>query len=127
MLKSEYDEYLQSEHWKIVSKESRRLADYRCQVCNSCDNVLHVHHRTYERIGNELQQDLVCLCDKCHELFHTGGTKIENEINFQAIGMVSYFISDLHADSEIIKNLSEQWNNYVERSILPEIYKVIKQ
>lgn len=64
-----YQDYLQTEHWKEISKETKRLADYRCQVCNS-DKELNVHHRTYERKGHELQSDLICLCRSCHELFH---------------------------------------------------------
>lgn len=64
-----YEEYLQTEHWKIISEETKRLAGYRCQICNSPDH-LNAHHRTYDRIGNELQSDLTCLCKDCHALFH---------------------------------------------------------
>lgn len=65
----DYQEYLLSERWKLLAEETKRLAGYRCQVCNS-DGELHAHHRTYERIGNELQRDLIALCDSCHALFH---------------------------------------------------------
>ena len=47
-------------------------ADYRCQVCNS-PHDLHVHHRTYERVGHEDPADLTVLCMWCHDLFHMGG------------------------------------------------------
>lgn len=67
--KQDYSEYLQSKHWKDLAEETRRLAGYRCQVCNS-DQKLEVHHRTYERKGDEHQSDLVCLCHDCHERFH---------------------------------------------------------
>jgi 5-methylcytosine-specific restriction endonuclease McrA len=68
MNKAEYQKYLKSDHWKMISEEARRLAGYRCQVCNS-KHVLNVHHRTYERLGYELQSDLTVLCDDCHSLF----------------------------------------------------------
>ncbi len=44
---------------------------YKCQVCNS-PHDLNAHHRTYENRGNELKHldDLVCLCRRCHEIFH---------------------------------------------------------
>jgi replicative DNA helicase len=44
-------------------------AGHRCQVCNSPDK-LDVHHRTYERVGQEQLDDLTVLCDRCHGLFH---------------------------------------------------------
>jgi 5-methylcytosine-specific restriction endonuclease McrA len=69
MNKQQYREYLKSAHWHEVRAEALRRAEYRCQVCNA-DKVLNVHHRTYERIGNERQADLVVLCVKCHKLFH---------------------------------------------------------
>lgn len=30
----------------------------------------HVHHLTYERIGNELVSDLLVVCGECHEQIH---------------------------------------------------------
>ncbi len=65
----EYSEYIKTDHWKKLAEETKRLAGYRCQVCNS-DGELHAHHRTYERKGDELQSDLVCLCKGCHSLYH---------------------------------------------------------
>jgi hypothetical protein len=67
---AEYDDYLNTEHWQQLSEETKRLAGYRCQVCNS-EGELHAHHRTYERKGDELQSDLICLCNECHNLFHS--------------------------------------------------------
>jgi hypothetical protein len=31
---------------------------------------LQVHHRTYERRGAELADDLVVVCRQCHEIHH---------------------------------------------------------
>jgi 5-methylcytosine-specific restriction endonuclease McrA len=64
-----YGEYLESDKWKALAAETRRLANHRCQVCYS-DGQLHIHHRTYERVGNEFQSDLIALCSSCHTLFH---------------------------------------------------------
>jgi sirohydrochlorin ferrochelatase len=48
--------------------EELRRAGYRCRLCNlgSPDVVLTVHHRTYERLGKELADDLTTLCMECH-------------------------------------------------------------
>lgn len=34
---------------------------------------LDVHHRTYERLGQEQEYDLTVLCHRCHSLFHSVG------------------------------------------------------
>lgn len=69
--KEEYRDYLQTDYWKLVSSEVKRRAGYRCQVCNGPDN-LEAHHRTYEHRGSELEhlEDMICLCRKCHGLYH---------------------------------------------------------
>jgi len=63
-----YRDYLASEHWKLISEEAKRLANYRCQVCYR-KGTLHAHHRTYERKGDELQSDIFVLCKECHDVF----------------------------------------------------------
>lgn len=78
MNKQEYAEYLQSPHWLRLAEETKRLAGNRCQVCNSAEH-LSAHHRTYARVGDELQGDLVCLCNNCHKKFH-GKEEYEQEM-----------------------------------------------
>lgn len=38
---------------------------------------LHVHHRTYERLGEELPEDLVVLCEVCHEAYELGREQLQ--------------------------------------------------
>lgn len=67
-----YLTYLESKHWATVRDEALRVAGYSCQLCNIDDQeaVLDVHHRTYERLGNEDIGDLTVLCRDCHRHFH---------------------------------------------------------
>lgn len=67
-----YREYLQSEHWLNMRRGALERAGWRCQVCNN-KTRLDVHHRTYERRGHELPDDLTVLCRSCHETFHKNG------------------------------------------------------
>lgn len=70
MGKMEYARYLQSDRWKELARACKRRAGYRCQLCNSADN-LQAHHRTYDRKGKPGElNDLTCLCEKCHKKFH---------------------------------------------------------
>lgn len=65
----EYKEYLQSEAWRQKSAETK-TANPRCSLCNRRSKIMHAHHRTYCRLGNENFDDLTVLCDDCHNLFH---------------------------------------------------------
>jgi len=67
--RSAYDDYLTSKHWYEVRDRALDRAGHRCQMCNSADR-LHVHHRTYERLGREDDADVIVLCHRCHQLFH---------------------------------------------------------
>lgn len=65
----DYQEYLRTDEWKVRRDEMLERAGESCQVCNR-SNRLEVHHRTYERRGNEAPEDLTVLCQECHGLFH---------------------------------------------------------
>ena len=62
-------DYLNTREWKVKRKRALIQAGNRCQICGSTHR-LEVHHRTYERLGNELLSDLVVLCRKCHQHYH---------------------------------------------------------
>lgn len=68
----DYDTYIRSQSWRIRADAAKRRAGGRCQVCNGADR-LNAHHRTYERIGHEQDDDLIVLCEDCHTLFHRNG------------------------------------------------------
>ncbi|MDP8900288.1 MAG: hypothetical protein M3N33_03920 [Actinomycetota bacterium] len=65
-----YMEYLRTPHWKRKREAKVRAAGHRCQLCNRGSVTLNVHHRTYERLGEELDGDLTVLCRECHSVFH---------------------------------------------------------
>lgn len=64
-----YHEYLQTPEWDAKRQLILARDKHRCRVCNSTEQ-LNVHHRTYERRGNEDLDDLTTLCQPCHEYFH---------------------------------------------------------
>lgn len=67
--KIDYHKYIQSDEWKQKADDAKERADHKCQICNS-NGTLHAHHRTYERLGNELPEDITVLCSGCHGKFH---------------------------------------------------------
>lgn len=70
--KANYQEYIASAEWavKVAGIKSRR--GNRCQLCGISGHVaiLDAHHNTYERLGDELDRDIVILCRDCHGVFH---------------------------------------------------------
>lgn len=65
----DYTEYLTTNHWKRTATEAKERAHWQCALCCSTED-LHVHHRTYARLGYERQSDLIVLCHVCHAKFH---------------------------------------------------------
>ena len=65
-----YAKYIQSHAWR--RRRLRYLRTLKRRKCEACDTPapLQVHHRTYERMGRELDADLNALCERCHELVH---------------------------------------------------------
>jgi hypothetical protein len=68
----EYSEYIASAEWRAKAEAAKERCGQRCQTCNvhRSKTTLDAHHRTYERIGEELPEDLIVLCRDCHSLFH---------------------------------------------------------
>lgn len=66
-----YKEYLQTEHWKIISQKTKERDNNKCRLCDS-EYRLNVHHKCYDHRGEEQYylEDLVTLCNNCHDKFH---------------------------------------------------------
>ena len=64
-----YKDYLQTKLWKTIRSRALKNADFSCQICKST-NRLQVHHNTYERLGSELNSDMIVVCDNCHRMIH---------------------------------------------------------
>ncbi len=64
-----YKEYLTSPEWKNTRQTALQRSGFRCQLCNR-PGELNVHHRTYERLGEERNSDLIVLCSACHKRHH---------------------------------------------------------
>lgn len=67
----EYNEYIKTEEWRQRAEAAKARAGQRCQICNRAAPrvTLTVHHRTFERLGQEQPEDLTVLCHSCYELY----------------------------------------------------------
>lgn len=67
--KAAYDSYMASAEWRERREEYYRSRDKVCAACGG-RNQIHLHHRTYVRMGKEWDQDLLPLCENCHKQVH---------------------------------------------------------
>jgi len=84
----DYGDYLDSRDWRLQRAYRIELAGGRCEECGAT-RLLQAHHNTYDRVGEELLEDLDVLCRPCHEREHG----IEPEVHPMAASRTSF--SDL--------------------------------
>jgi hypothetical protein len=67
---TDYDEYLRSPHWISLRYRYRGHPELRQScICGASEGLL-LHHRTYERLGEEELTYLLPLCPPCHAMLH---------------------------------------------------------
>jgi predicted HNH restriction endonuclease len=66
----EYRDYLDSSVWKQKRNKVLNERGCVCFVCGEESNYIHIHHSKYRKWGEELDKDLVVLCEDCHALLH---------------------------------------------------------
>lgn len=65
-----YHDYLKTDHWQQARRWILWRAYGRCERCDAGHTQLDVHHRSYQRLGHELREDLEAICRACHEREH---------------------------------------------------------
>jgi 5-methylcytosine-specific restriction endonuclease McrA len=60
--------YTKTVKWKNKRKAKLDQVGRRCERCGSVTGRMDVHHKTYDRLGNERLEDLIVLCTRCHEI-----------------------------------------------------------
>lgn len=66
--REEYQRYLCSPEWWSKRNAVMDRANHKCEKCGV--QAAHVHHLTYIRKFNERLDDLIALCEQCHEAIH---------------------------------------------------------
>jgi hypothetical protein len=64
-----YSQYIASVAWAEKRMARLEIDGHKCQTCfhDGAQWRLEVHHKTYERLGDEdVQKDLITLCCDCH-------------------------------------------------------------
>lgn len=67
----EYSKYIKAKKWKNLSKLVKEKAENKCTFCESTKRLV-AHHHNYINLYNETEEDLICVCGKCHLKIHNG-------------------------------------------------------
>lgn len=65
----EYEAYLDSDEWRAFRARVIKHYDNKCAKCGADgkNEILHVHHLTYEKLFKERLSDVELLCVPCHK------------------------------------------------------------
>lgn len=64
-----YESYIGSETWRRRRARWLSANGRWCRGCGRTEDI-RLHHKTYDRMGRELNTDLVALCTTCHQAVH---------------------------------------------------------
>jgi hypothetical protein len=78
-----YEAYIASPYWQSVRQRVLEAQRTRLQrnVCESCGKEgveFDVHHKSYDRLGNELIEDCQVICEQCHDKLHGRDAKSQS-------------------------------------------------
>lgn len=64
--------YLKTKHWHARRLQILERDNHQCQACGDTTS-LHVHHKRYNHLWAEHDDDLITLCEECHRTTHHYG------------------------------------------------------
>lgn len=62
-----YRLHLRSREWRYLKAYVISLRGRQCERCGNRYGKLHLHHKTYCRLGHEALRDVELLCYRCHK------------------------------------------------------------
>lgn len=80
----DYSAYLSGDHWQTIRDRLIAVRGARCEICDA-NEPLNLHHRTYERFGRELDDDLILLCLACHDGVHQQAQIVATQPSHRAL------------------------------------------
>ena len=91
-----YKEFLKTEEWKQIAQMVKERDGHKCVICGSTEN-LNAHHIGYD--GDCLDEnDIVTLCNRCHECLHDGIETMREAVSSGVYQMLSDKLSDIVLD-----------------------------
>lgn len=81
-----WKKYIATKHWRTFRDLLLNDVDCECQICKKRrwslykktgerkkkpDALFNVHHKHYNKLGEESREDVMVLCHVCHDFLHT--------------------------------------------------------
>lgn len=63
-------EYHKTVWWRWLKRRYIEAYGAKCQLCTERDGPFHLHHKHYRTVGCETFDDVILLCQGCHERRH---------------------------------------------------------
>ena len=92
-LKTTYEEFLQSDHWKQVKKKalSRKKTYGKCQICGTDKNI-DLHHTSYKWIGTKHElRNVIPLCRRHHNEVHEYAKRTGYSVRISTLNVKSLY------------------------------------
>ena len=91
-----YNEFLKTDEWKQIAQMVKERDGHKCVICGSTEN-LNAHHIGYD--GDRMDEnDIVTLCNRCHECLHDGIETMRDAVSGGVYKMLSEKLSDIVLD-----------------------------
>lgn len=82
-MKSFYEEYLKSPHWKSLRKKAFAFHGKKCLCCNN-NKATQVHHLEYLDLYSVTVWELRPICETCHKAIHLFVRSLPPHLRFTA-------------------------------------------
>lgn len=105
-----YSDYINGDSWKQRSQDflNKKVI---CEICRKWPST-HAHHVSYKNIGNENDEDLQALCERCHSHLHLMPPNIQNKEQLKkSIKIMNYFTKQPRIKTLVLNNISEKYYN----------------
>lgn len=103
----DYKRYLASREWAEKKEAVRKRCEGWCERCH-VRSYQSTHHVTYANIGHEPLEDLLAVCNPCHEYLSAKRNQDPaREVAFTIIAFPSEILSDAHW-ARVITDISGQ-------------------
>ena len=91
-----YNEFLKTDEWNQIAQMVKDRDGHKCVICGSTEN-LNAHHIGYD--GDRMDEnDIVTLCNRCHECLHDGIKTMREAVSSGVYQMLSDKLSDIVLD-----------------------------
>lgn len=105
-----YKDYIEGDTWLLRSKEYLKEHNI-CEICHK-HKATQVHHNNYANTGNEPDEDLTAICERCHYHLHSMPPTIENPEQLKkAIKLLEDFRNYPRLKTLVMNEVSDKFFN----------------